>query len=126
MAYRILIVDDSPVLRLMLREMLEIQGHRIVGEADSAASALKAYKELKPQLVTLDISLPDKDGLAVLKELRQLDTSASVVIITGNNQKAIEQQALNLKALGVLHKPFDQEELSALMDQVSAILSKRR
>ena len=110
----------------MLQEMLEALGHEIVAQADSAASAMKAYKEHKPQLVTLDISLPDKDGLTVLKELRQLDTSSAVVIITGNNQKKIEEQALNLKALGVLHKPFNQDELAALMEQVSAILSRRR
>ncbi|MEK7656804.1 MAG: response regulator [Elusimicrobiota bacterium] len=126
MAYRILIVDDSPVLRLMLQEMLEALGHQIVAQADSAASAMKAYKEHKPQLVTLDISLPDKDGLTVLKELRQSDPSAAVVIITGNNQKAIEAQALNSKALGVLHKPFNQDELAALMEQVTVLLSRRR
>ncbi|MBI5242943.1 MAG: response regulator [Elusimicrobia bacterium] len=119
-------MEDSPVMRLMLQEMLEAQGHQIVAQADSAASALKAYRETKPQLVTLDISLPDKDGFAALKELRHSDPSAAVVIITGSNQEKIEAQARSMKALGILHKPFDQNELAALMEQVSAALSKRK
>ena len=71
MPYKVLIIDDSPVLRIMLSEMLKTLGHTVVAEADSAASGLKAYKEMKPDLVTLDISLPDENGLQVLEKLRR-------------------------------------------------------
>lgn len=117
MPYKVLIVDDSPVLRIMLGEMLKSLGHTIVGEADSGAAGLKAYKEKKPDLVTLDISLPDENGLQVLEKLRRSDPAAKVLVVTGNDQKAVEDKALSLKAVGVLHKPFDEGELSAMLEK---------
>ncbi len=120
MAYKVLIVDDSPVLRIMLGEMLKAMGHTIVGEADSAAGGLKAFKELKPELVTLDVSLPDENGLQVLEKLKRMDPSAKVIVVTGNDQKAVEDKAMSLKALGVLHKPFDEAELAAMVEKVGA------
>lgn len=120
MAYKVLIVDDSPVLRIMLGEMLKAMGHTIVGEADSAAGGLKAFKELKPELVTLDVSLPDENGLQVLEKLKRMDPSAKVIVVTGNDQKAVEDRAMALKALGVLHKPFDEAELAAMVEKVGA------
>jgi len=117
MGYRVLVVDDSPVLRIMLQEMLVSLGHQVVGEASSGAEALKAYRELKPDLVTLDISLPDMDGFAVLQNIRRADPGAKVMFVTGNDQKAIEQKASSFKALGVLHKPFDSTELSIIIEK---------
>lgn len=117
MPYKVLIVDDSPVLRIMLAEMLKTLGHTIVGEADSGAGGLKAYKELKPDLVTLDISLPDETGLQVLEKLRRFDPAAKVIVVTGNDQKSVEDKAMSLRALGVLHKPFDEAELSAMVEK---------
>ena len=124
MGYRILVVDDSPVLRIMLQEMLQSLGHEIVGEAENGADAVKVYREKKPDLVTLDISLPDMDGLTVLKEIRRFDSRAKVMIVTGNDQKSLEEQALALKALGVLHKPFDNSELAAIIQRISSSLKK--
>ena len=120
MAYKVLIIDDSPVLRIMLGEMLKAMGHTIVGEADSAAGGLKAFKELKPELVTLDISLPDENGLQVPEKLKKLDPGAKVIVVTGNDQKAVEAKAMSLKALGVLHKPFDEAELAAMVERAGA------
>lgn len=117
MPYKVLIVDDSPVLRIMLSEMLKTLGHTVVGEADSAAGGLKAFRDKKPDVVTLDVSLPDENGLQVLEKLRKIDPSAKVIIVTGNDQKAVEDKAMSLRALGVLHKPFDEAELSAMLDK---------
>lgn len=120
MPYKVLIVDDSPVLRIMLGEMLKAMGHTIVGEADSAAGGLKAFKELKPELVTLDVSLPDENGLQVLEKLKRMDPTAKVIVVTGNDQKAVEDKAMALRALGVLHKPFDEAELAAMVEKAGA------
>lgn len=119
MALKVLIIDDSPVLRIMLSEMLKSLGHTVLGEADSGASGLKAFRELKPELVTLDISLPDENGLQVLEKLRKLDPAARVIVVTGNDQKAVEAAALKLRALGVLHKPFDEAELAAMLEKAT-------
>lgn len=125
MGYRILIVDDSPVLRIMLGEMLRGLGHTVVAEADTGAAAVKAYQEHKPDLVTLDISLPDADGISVLKDLRRVDPRARVLIVTGNDQKKILEQATALKALGLLRKPFDEDELSALLEKIAPSIPQR-
>ncbi|HAH07450.1 MAG TPA: two-component system response regulator [Elusimicrobia bacterium] len=118
MAFKILVVDDSPVLRLMLQEMLESLGHQVIAQADTAAGALQAYKEHKPELVTLDVSLPDGNGLTVLKELRRIDPFAKVIMITGNDQKHLHEEALQLKALAVLRKPFDADDLAAILERI--------
>lgn len=124
MGYRILIVDDSPVLRIMLQEMLESLGHDIVGEAENGETAISKFRELKPELVTLDVSLPDINGLEVLQKIRRIDVGAKVLMVTGNDQKAIETKALALRALGVLRKPFDEGELKAMLEKVSAYIRR--
>jgi two-component system chemotaxis response regulator CheY len=118
MAFRILVVDDSPVLRLMLQEMLEALGHQVIAQADSVASAIQAYKDNRPDLTTLDISLPDGDGLTALKEIKRIDPSSKVIVITGNDQKKLLEQVLQLKAVGVLRKPFDADDLAGIIDRV--------
>ena len=125
MGYRILIVDDSPVLRIMLQEMLEALGHEIVAEAENGEAAVKAFREHKPDLVTLDVSLPDINGLEVLQKLRRFDPAAKVLMVTGNDQKAIETRALALKALGVLRKPFDETDLRKILEKYASFIKKR-
>jgi len=125
MAHKILIVDDSPVVRLILQDMLEALGHQIVGQAETAAGAIKAFREAKHDLVLLDISLPDRDGLSVLRDMREIDPSARVIIVTGNAQKKLREQVMEMKALGVLQKPFDAKELCAQLDQIDETISPR-
>lgn len=124
MGYRILVVDDSPVLRIMLQEMLTALGHEIVGDAETGAEALKVFREKKPELVTLDVSLPDMDGLEVLRKIKQIDASARVLMVTGNDQKSLETQAKSLRALGVLHKPFDEGELKSTIERLGPKISR--
>ncbi|PCI34846.1 MAG: two-component system response regulator [Elusimicrobia bacterium] len=118
MGYRILVVDDSPVLRIMLGEMLQELGHDVVAEVESGNEALEAYPKHRPDLVCLDVSLPDINGMDVLAKLRRIDPHAKVLIVTGNDQKALEAKALSLRALGVLHKPFDVGELKEMLEKV--------
>lgn len=120
MPYKVLVIDDSPVMRVMLCEMLKSLGHMVVGEADSGASGLRLFKETKPDLVTLDISLPDENGLQVLAKLRRADPTARVIIVTGNDQRVIKDQAMALKALGVLCKPFEERELAAMLETAAS------
>jgi len=123
MAHRILVVDDSPVVRLILQDMLEALGHKVVAQAESAAGAIAAFREGKHDVVLLDISLPDGEGLSVLREMRQIDPSARVFIVTGNAQKALREQAIESGALGLLQKPFDAKELAALLGQIGEAAS---
>ncbi len=124
MGYRVLIVDDSPVLRIMLQEMLEAMGHEVVGEAEDGESALVKFRETKPELVTLDVSLPDINGIEVLQKMRRIDPSAKVLMVTGNDQKAIETKALALRALGVLRKPFDESDLRKTLEKYASQIKR--
>ncbi|MBI5245822.1 MAG: response regulator [Elusimicrobia bacterium] len=110
---RILIVDDSPAERMILRDILEGFGHAVVAEAESEAPALAAYAHHKPDLVTLDLSLAEGDGVTVLKALRAADPAAKALIISGNSQKKVVEMVLAAGAKGFLEKPYSPEELSS-------------
>ena len=89
MPMRILVVDDSVVMRELIREFAKSFGHEVVGEAATQAEALAAYRAHKPDLVTLDLSLADGDGLAVLKALRKLGGRARVLVVSPNIQRTV-------------------------------------
>jgi len=118
LGYRILIVDDSPISRITIREILESMGHQIVGEADSGRGGIDAFRSLRPDLMTLDISLPDMDGIQVLRELRLKMPSAKVILISGNDQKKVQEQARLLWA-PLVCKPFSLETLESAVAQAA-------
>lgn len=107
MALRVLIVDDSPATRFMLRDVIEADGHQVVAEAETVDAAVAAYREHRPDVVTLDLSLADGDGLTVLRSLRQLDAQVKVLVITGNAQQKVMEEIAAAGACGVLPKPID-------------------
>jgi two-component system chemotaxis response regulator CheY len=120
MALRVLIVDDASMYRLILHHLVLEMGHEPVGEAETGEEAIERYKATKPDLVTLDLSLPDMDGFAVLREIRRFNPRANVILISGNDQDRIVAQARTLGALGLLAKPVEREKFEALLKQVEA------
>jgi two-component system chemotaxis response regulator CheY len=116
---RILIVDDSPAERMILRDILESAGHAIVAEADTLEPAVKAYGDFKPDLVTLDLSLAQSDGLTVLKALREKDGGAKAIVISGNSQKKVVDMVLAAGAKGFLEKPYSPPELIAAIEKAA-------
>ena len=108
---RILVVDDSAVSRKSLKEILESAGHEIVGEAGDGLDALEKYKSLKPDLVTMDITMPILNGVEALKRIRALDPNAQVLMVSAMGQKNMVMQALREGARGFLVKPFEKEKV---------------
>lgn len=108
---RILVSDDSAFMRKALSDMLLAGGHEVVGEATNGIEAVERYKELHPELITLDITMPQKDGLAALKEIMMIDPSARVVICSslGSESKVIE--SIKLGAKDFIVKPLCSERL---------------
>lgn len=100
----------------MLRVVFTGMGHEVVAEAGTGGEAVAAYEAHRPGLVTLDISLPDINGLEVLKRIRALDPAARVIVVTGNNARALEVEALSLGALKVVLKPFEVKTFKAVFD----------
>ena len=111
---KIMIVDDNPIARTMLRSMFEISGHAVAAEAETLPGALENYRAHKPDLTTLDLSLAGaNNGLVILKALRALDPKARVLIVSGNAQKRILEETRAAGASGFLPKPFNLDELTA-------------
>ncbi len=108
---KILIVDDSAVSRKKLRAILEAADHEIAGEAADGAEALEKYKTLTPELVTMDITMPNVDGISVLKEIMKYDPSARVVMITALGKGGTILEALDAGARNYITKPFAEDKI---------------
>lgn len=108
---KILIVDDSIISRRKLRAILETAGHEIVGEAGDGEEALVKYEALSPELVTMDITMPNVDGISVLKSIMKFDPMARVVMITALGKGATILEALNAGAKHYITKPFADDQI---------------
>jgi two-component system chemotaxis response regulator CheY len=108
---RVLITDDSIVMRKMINEILDGNGYEVVGEAKNGNEAFELYKELKPDLVTMDIVMPKEDGLETLKKIMKFDPTAKIIIVSGLHQKALLFEAMETGAKDYVIKPFEKNEL---------------
>lgn len=106
---RVLIVDDTAFMRLSLKAMLEKNGFEVIGEAENGSVAVIKYKELRPDIVTMDITMPVMDGLQALKEIRQFDSNSKIVMISALGQESYVREAVMLGAKGFVIKPFKED-----------------
>ena len=104
---RILVADDAAFMRMMIKNILTQNGHEVVGEAENGAEAVERYAELKPDVTTMDITMPEKDGIAALKEILAADPSAKVVMCSalGQEAKVIESIRSGAWAAIRIHAP---------------------
>jgi two-component system chemotaxis response regulator CheY len=114
---RVLVVDDAAFMRKVLTDALVAGGHEVVGEAGDGEAALVAYKDMQPDLVTLDITMPEKDGLATLRELIQLDPAARVVICSALGQETKVLEAIKAGAKDFVVKPFERGRLLSAVEK---------
>src|SRR3989338_8540480 len=115
MAGRILIVDDAPIIRLMLKDILVANGYEVVGEGSDGNEGVQKYKELKPDVVTMDITMPEKDGIQALEEILAMDEDAKVIVITAIDQREALMEAIRVGAADYIIKPFETDRvLSAI------------
>ncbi len=111
---KILIVDDAEFLRVRISKMLSGDGHQIV-EADNGAKALDLYKSFQPNVVLMDITMPEMDGLSALKAIRSFDSKAQVIMLTALGQESVVLEAIKSGARDFIVKPFERERvLSAI------------
>ena len=111
MKKRILIVDDSFYMRTMLKNMLTDAGYEVVGEAPNGQTALEMAKEMSPDLITLDVILPDNTGLDVLKGIKKDQPDMKVIIVSAVGQEVIVNEAKDNGALDYIVKPFSEEKV---------------
>ena len=111
MSKRILIVDDAAFMRMLIKEILTKNGFVVVGEASDGAQAVEKFKELSPDLMTLDITMPEMDGLAALKEIKKLDPNAKVIMCSAMGQQAMVIDAIQAGAKDFIVKPFQADRV---------------
>lgn len=115
---KILIVDDSRTSRKILKGILEGEGYEIIGEATNGQEGYDKYVELKPDVVTLDITMPVMDGLDALKKIKGEYPDAKVVMVTAAGQKTKMVEAVQSGANEFVSKPFEAEQLKAVIEKI--------
>src|SRR2546429_8509799 len=103
---RVLVVDDAAFMRKVLGDALASGGHEVVGQASNGAEAVERFQELRPELTTLDITMPEKDGLAALAEIMAIDPAARVVMCSALGQESKVLESIKLGAKDFVVKPF--------------------
>ncbi len=118
---KILIVDDAAFMRMMLKNILTSNGFEVIGEAENGAQAVEKYKELKPDLVTMDITMPEMDGIAAVKEIMKIDPNARIVMVSAMGQQVMVIEAIQAGAKDFVVKPFQPDRV---LEAINKALSK--
>jgi len=105
----VLIVDDAVFVRKQLKQLLEKNGFEVVGEAENGRVALKKIQELKPDIVTLDITMPEMDGIECMAEIRKMDYMPTVIMVSAMGQEPFVRKAVMNGAKGFIVKPYKEE-----------------
>jgi two-component system chemotaxis response regulator CheY len=108
---RVLIVDDAAFMRKMLGDVLAKGGHEVIGEGANGAEAITQYQSLRPDIMTLDITMPEKDGLAALREILTLEPSAKIIMCSALGQESKVLEAIKSGAKDFVVKPFQPDRV---------------
>lgn len=111
MSKRILVVDDAAFMRMMIKEILTKNGFEVIGEASDGSEAVEKFKELKPDLVTMDITMPEMDGIAALKEIKKMDANAKIIMCSAMGQQTMVIDAIQAGAKDFIVKPFQADRV---------------
>ncbi len=116
---KVLIVDDAAFMRMMLKDILTKAGHEVVGEAANGVEAVEKYKELKPDVVTMDITMPEMNGIDAIKEIKKFDPNATVIVCSAMGQQAMVIEAIQAGAKDFIVKPF---QASRVIEAIQKVL----
>lgn len=119
MATRVLVVDDAAFMRMMLKDILVKNGFEIAGEAENGAQAVDKYQEIKPDVTTMDITMPEMDGISAVKQIKSLDPAAKIVMCSAMGQQAMVIEAIQAGAKDFIVKPFQPERVVEALRKVA-------
>lgn len=111
MAIRVMVVDDAAFMRMMIKDILGKNGYEIVAEAENGAKAVEKWQEVKPDLTTMDITMPEMDGIAALKQIKAIDASAKIIMCSAMGQQAMVIEAIQSGARDFIVKPFQPDRV---------------
>ena len=115
---RVLVVDDAAFMRMMLTNMLTKGGHEVIGQAENGKQAVEMYSSLLPDLVTMDITMPEMDGLEALKLIMAKDSNAKIVMCSAMGQQAMVLDAVKSGAKDFIVKPFEETKILETVNKV--------
>lgn len=115
---KVLIVDDNASTREMLTISLQRAGHEVLGEAEDGKTALKAFIELRPEVVLLDIIMPGISGIVVLEEMKRIAPAVKVIMLTAVDQDDVTMELENKGAAAIIFKPFSQDDLRKAFERL--------
>ncbi|AQR90692.1 response regulator [Clostridium saccharobutylicum] len=118
---RVLIVDDAAFMRVTLKSMLENNGFEVVGEAENGIIGVQKYVELNPDVVTMDITMPEMSGIDALKEMKKINPNVKVVMISAMGQDMLIRESVIAGAKSFIVKPFKEEFMVKTLTQVLGI-----
>ncbi|WFD11688.1 response regulator [Tepidibacter hydrothermalis] len=118
MSRSILLVDDAAFMRMMIKDILVKNGYEVVGEAENGLKAVEKYKELKPNLIIMDITMPEMDGIEAVKEIKKMDPSASIIMCSAMGQQAMVIEAIQSGAKDFIVKPFQADRVIEAVKKV--------
>ena len=118
MAKNILICDDAAFMRMMIKDILTKNGYNVIGEAENGAKGVEKYNELKPDLVLMDITMPEMDGIAALKAIKASDPGASVIMCSAMGQQAMVIESIQSGAKDFIVKPFQADRVIEAVKKV--------
>lgn len=117
---KILVVDDSEFMRSIIKKIVEVAGYEVISEASNGLEAIEQYKLHRPDIVTMDITMPEMDGLTALREIIAWDRNAKVVMATAMNQEQIIKESVLSGAKDYLIKPFHVDEVMRVLKRLIA------
>jgi two-component system chemotaxis response regulator CheY len=115
---RILIVDDAKFMRITLSEIIISLGHEVVGEASCGAEAIEKYKQLCPDIITLDITMPNLSGIDALRQIKKIDSSAKIIMCSAMGQNKTVIEALGAGAKDFITKPFERDRVKDAINRL--------
>ena len=117
MSKRVLIVDDAAFMRIKLKDILEKNGYEVAGEAQNGNEAVEKFNELNPNIVTMDITMPEKYVVEALKEIKQIDSSPILLMCSAMGQQTMVMDAIRAGVSDFIVKPFDTERVIKALDK---------
>ena len=116
---RVLIVDDAAFMRMMIKDILEKNGYDVVAEANNGIKAVEMYKRERPDVVTMDITMPDMDGIEAVKAIREFDPAAKIIMCSAMGQQSMVMDAIRAGAKDFVVKPFQPDRVLEAIGKIS-------
>lgn len=118
MEKKVLVVDDAAFMRMMIKEILSKNGYDVIGEAENGTRAIEKYKELTPDLVIMDITMPEMDGIEAVKEIKKVNQDSTIIMCSAMGQQAMVIESIQAGARDFIVKPFQAERVIEAVKKV--------